>query len=103
MRSVFHAVIRWISAVFTGIECVLRIGDWPSLYGVAASQVWLVVTSLLVAPEIGALMSGRTRLGEMSAAAAERIGYYAAVTCVGLSGYLLYLTGGGEPPPGEHF
>jgi hypothetical protein len=103
MRSVSHIVFRWISAVFTGIECILRVGDWPSLYGILASQGWLVVTGLLVAPEIAALVSGRTRLGELSAAAAERIRYYASVACVGLSAYLLYLTGGGDSLPGEHF
>jgi hypothetical protein len=103
MNSVLHTVFRWISAVFTGMECILRVGDWPSVYGVVASQGWLVVTGLLVAPEMGALMSGRTRLGELSLAAAERIRYHSSVACVGLSGYLLYLTGGGDPLPGEHF
>lgn len=76
MRSVFHAVFRWISAVFTGMECIIRVGDWQLLYGVVASQGWLVERGLLVAPEVAALLSGRTRLGELSAAAAERIRYY---------------------------
>jgi membrane protein YdbS with pleckstrin-like domain len=101
-RTVSHAVVRWISAVFTAAEGVVRIKDWPSAYGLCATAIWFVVTTLLIAPELLRLLRMWPKHREFAETISERAWLWSSMSCVGVSGYLFYLTGGGEPLPGVH-
>jgi hypothetical protein len=101
-RSMGHAAVRWVSAVFTGVEGVARSGDWPSLYGFAATGLWLAVTVLLVAPEVLRLFQASPRTREVAAAMNDRAWVGSSLACMAVSLYLFYLSLGGAPMPGEH-
>lgn len=104
MWVLLHAVVRWVSAVFTGIEAFKRGAGWPEeSFGLLFALCWLVITLLLIAPEVRVLLEKTQPLNSLLARLAPPLGLASAVTCACLSVYLIYLTSGGPPMPGEHF
>ena len=83
-----HAVVRWVSAAFTGIEAYKRGGGWPEeSFGMLYAWCWLVITLLLIAPEVIVLLERRLPMNSLLARLSSPLGLASAATCGLLSIY----------------